>query len=51
MIDYFTNDDDVVLRFPGFAFPMSLSCYNRLISCWLDTSTYIERPLNTEEEK
>ena len=38
MIDYFTNDDDVVVRFPGFAFPMTLSCFERMLTYYIDTN-------------
>ena len=37
MLDRLENDDDVVLRFPGFSFPMTLTSYNKLITNWLES--------------
>ena len=45
MIDYFTNDDDVIIHCPGLAFPVTLSCFERMLDY------YINRDLNIEEEK
>lgn len=43
MIDYFTNDDDVSIPFPGLSFPISLTCFGRMLEY------YINRDLNIEE--
>ena len=36
MIDYFVNDNDVIVKFPGFAFPISLSSFNRMLTYYID---------------
>tara|TARA_R110002020_G_scaffold364543_3_gene576831 strand:- start:1918 stop:2103 length:186 start_codon:yes stop_codon:yes gene_type:complete len=43
MIDYFTNEDDVTINFPGFSFPISLNCFERMLEY------YINRDLDKEE--
>ncbi len=42
MIDYFTKDDDVSIKFPGLSFPITLSCLDRMLSY------YIDKALNKE---
>jgi len=42
MIDYFTQDSDIIIKFPGLSFPISLDSFDRMLDYYIDKCINIE---------